>query len=690
MLHPPALVSRSLTTATLICAAILLVSLGESLKVVASAPHNVNVRVTDMVQRSWKAELGPFVFGPPQDSDKDRDDVEAHSSLDASSLSENQAQVAASKPGEDVGFPLPAPPPTAFSIVTSFLGAGIGGVPSFLSPIIPLPLVIPTSTSDSGGGLLGSVISILAGTPNPTPLPSSPSGANGPLGGLLSALSAVASSPDLPEPMITTPPSAAPAGAGGLLPGLGIINGVASALTAVLGSPNDNDNDGSGLLGQLSANVLNPITAIAANPAAVLADPLAAVSNLQSQISAALDSMPSAVAAGVQFAGQVGSDLADALDSTSDLLSAAPDVAGGVADQVGSLLQAGPNLATGIPAAALSAVNQIESILSTVPDTGSDVSDILNGLKDDLSSALTNVAPGISSLAAAIGSQVVGVLPTGLQPLVSAVITSIQNNEGALTCYVSDVVSGTTLVFGVPCSASSSGTGSPLTATVAMPPATSPSSTIQQTQPESSSPQLVSLLSSLSSSVVNAASTAPLTTTPATASYAISVLSGLASLISQVSQLSLTATTLALLPSAPASTSTPPSAMSTITVAQTTIYYIRTITELMTSTEIRTDVMAMCPSAFSSYSFASSPSTLPGSLVSSAMPSSTDGSAAGSCPGQGYTCDDCVNGWFCPPLQTPALPAPCGYGWPCYHCRGGWFCAPMLSTAGATTRLYSL
>ncbi|KAK1450771.1 hypothetical protein CCUS01_02229 [Colletotrichum cuscutae] len=34
------------------------------------------------------------------------------------------------------------------------------------------------------------------------------------------------------------------------------------------------------------------------------------------------------------------------------------------------------------------------------------------------------------------------------------------------------------------------------------------------------------------------------------------------------------------------------------------------------------------------------------------------------CPGRGYSCSECLNGWFCPPEETPMLPAPCGMGWP--------------------------
>ncbi|EFQ30848.1 WSC domain-containing protein [Colletotrichum graminicola M1.001] len=55
-------------------------------------------------------------------------------------------------------------------------------------------------------------------------------------------------------------------------------------------------------------------------------------------------------------------------------------------------------------------------------------------------------------------------------------------------------------------------------------------------------------------------------------------------------------------------------------------------------------------------------------------PSSSD-----PCPGRGYSCSECLNGWFCPPKETPMLPAPCGMGWPCYHCKGGWYCAPSGS-----------
>lgn len=60
-----------------------------------------------------------------------------------------------------------------------------------------------------------------------------------------------------------------------------------------------------------------------------------------------------------------------------------------------------------------------------------------------------------------------------------------------------------------------------------------------------------------------------------------------------------------------------------------------------------------------------------------AGPSVTGTDTKGPCPDHGYTCDDCLDGWFCPPVQTPAWPAPCGYGWPCYHCESGWFCVPL-------------
>ncbi|RDA91538.1 hypothetical protein CP533_4350 [Ophiocordyceps camponoti-saundersi (nom. inval.)] len=62
---------------------------------------------------------------------------------------------------------------------------------------------------------------------------------------------------------------------------------------------------------------------------------------------------------------------------------------------------------------------------------------------------------------------------------------------------------------------------------------------------------------------------------------------------------------------------------------------------------------------------------------------------SGPCPGSGFKCSECLNGWFCPPLQSPAQAAPCGLGWPCVHCQSGWFCisgnAPASTGQAPTT-----
>ncbi|KAL7791288.1 WSC domain-containing protein [Trichoderma ceciliae] len=69
--------------------------------------------------------------------------------------------------------------------------------------------------------------------------------------------------------------------------------------------------------------------------------------------------------------------------------------------------------------------------------------------------------------------------------------------------------------------------------------------------------------------------------------------------------------------------------------------------------------------------------------------------SVGPCPGKGFRCDECLDGWFCPPQETPAQVVPCGVGWPCYHCSSGWFCEPKetpgptippSSAAGSTSR----
>ncbi|PKK50231.1 hypothetical protein CI102_3788 [Trichoderma harzianum] len=70
----------------------------------------------------------------------------------------------------------------------------------------------------------------------------------------------------------------------------------------------------------------------------------------------------------------------------------------------------------------------------------------------------------------------------------------------------------------------------------------------------------------------------------------------------------------------------------------------------------------------------------------------------GPCPGRGFKCAECLDGWFCPPQETPAQVAPCGVGWPCYHCPEGWFCAstatpiptpPPSSVAGSPSGIIS-
>lgn len=52
----------------------------------------------------------------------------------------------------------------------------------------------------------------------------------------------------------------------------------------------------------------------------------------------------------------------------------------------------------------------------------------------------------------------------------------------------------------------------------------------------------------------------------------------------------------------------------------------------------------------------------------------------GPCPERGYHCSDCLNGWFCPPQETPPQAVPCGLGWPCFHCTGGYFCSSTASS----------
>lgn len=488
--------SRPLAIVALAFLAILcLISVGESLKVIASSPIVVGRydRGSVAVKRNWESEQGPFSLSRPGDLDNLVDEIDPVNKNIPDPDVVDAAGDSASDDNENLGLPgppLPNPIATGISIIGCWINGCQSSAPALGSPT---PLV-PAPTGDPGGGLFPSVLSILAGAPAATSAPDS----GAPLGGLLSALSQAAPSPDTPAPGITAPP-AGPTSSGSLLTGLGILDGVASALNGILGPQDDSDSGGSGLLGQLSANILDPIASIAADPASIIANPAAAISNLQTQVSAVLNSIPSAVAAGIQLASNVGGDLADALNATSDLLDSAPDIAGGVAGQVGSLLNAAPDLATGIPAAALDAVNKVGSVLNEVPGLGDDVNRILGGLKNNISIAVASAVPEVSALAGVVNSQVVGVLPAALQPLVSGAISSLAMAS----------------------------------ATSGMPPDFT----------STPAPNLASMISSLGSSITSASPAAAATDTAAVDSIASSALSGLSSLIGQISQLSLTAAT---------------------------------------------------------------------------------------------------------------------------------------------------
>lgn len=515
---PSALFSRPLAMAGLTYVAFLcLVSLGESLWVFSPpAPAGQPGRVESVVKRTWESEQGPFSTGTKEESVQEGAAAEADASTGDGP--------------ERLGVPgLGNPLPPLDSIAASVLGgsAGTGPVPGL--PIPPIP----------SGGLFSSVISILAGAP--TSGPTSPGGNSGPLGGLLSALSQV------------TPASAGtitglpviPTVSAGLLPAFDVLGGVAEALDNILGSSGDNDGVGGGLLGQLSANVVAPVASIAADPASILAHPSAALDNLQSQVSSVLDSLPSAVAAGVQLASNVGGQIADALDATAEVLDSVPDAAADVAEQVGSLLDAAPNLATGLPAAALSAVDKVESVLAADPDLVGDFAGILGGLRKELSSAMVNAVPEVTSLAAAVGGHVVDVLPPVLQGPVQGVLSSLQNDVSGLLCQVSDVVNGTAIIFNVPCGSVDPATSGPGARTSATAPASASASiTVGETAPLAltpassiSRPPLASILSSLGSSLTSAETSATSGVDPA----ASSALSGLSSLFSHISGLSLTA-----------------------------------------------------------------------------------------------------------------------------------------------------
>ncbi|KAG8167016.1 hypothetical protein KVR01_002705 [Diaporthe batatas] len=652
MLLPSAHLSRRLAIAGLLLLALLCLAYPRedvhsrdsrvySSPALAHQPGEVGL----VVKRTWESEQGPFPAGPREGGAEDERIV-------------TETAVSAGLSTERLGIPglgNPLPP----------LGASVVGGSAAAAPLPGLPTP-PIASAD----LFSSVISILAGAP--TVAPASPGEAGGALEGLLSVLSQVS-----PLPAGTTVPPVVPTGSGGLIPAVDVLGGVAVALDHVLGSSSGGGSLDGGVLDQLSADIVAPFASIAADPASVLANPSAALDDLQGRVSSFLGCLPSAVAVGVQLASNVGGQIADALNATTEVLDSVPDVAAGVADKIGFLLNAAPNLATGLPAAALSAVNQLGSVLDADPDLVGDPNGTLSGLKKELSSALVDARSGVTSLAAAAGAHVVGVLPPVLQGPVQDVLSRLQNDVGGPLCQVSDVVGGTAIIFNVPCGSDdplTSGLGAMTTATA--PATASASITVEVASPSSptsapsSRPPLTSILSSLVSSLTSAGMTDADGVDPAV----VPALSGLSSLFNQISALSLTATTTPLTPLSPPTVPLLPSTFCD-QVAKTTIYHIQTITALITSTEVHVSTVTRFPAGLSSGGLSGSP---PASLPPSAglAPSTPGADVEGPCPGRGYTCDDCLDGWFCPPVQTPAWPAPCGHGWPCYQCESGWFCVP--------------
>lgn len=519
MLLPSAQLSRPLAVAGLLLLAFLCLvySRAHSSPALATQPGDVAF----IIKRTRASEQGLFSTGPPDESAEDEEIVTQ------TVTSAGHGTERLTVPG--LGDPLPP------------LGASVVGGSAAAAPLPGLPTP-PTASAD----LFSSVISILAGAP--TVPPASPGETSGALQGLLSVLSQVG-----PLSAATTALAVIPTGSAGLVPAVDALGGVAEALDHVLGSSSDGDGLVGGLLGQLSADLVAPFASIAADTASIRASPSAALGDLQGHISSFMGDLPSVVAVGVQLANNVGGQIADTLNATTEVLDSVPDVAAGMADQVGFLLNAAPNLATGLPAVVLSAVNQMGSVLDTDLDLVGDPTGTLSGLRKELSSAMVEARPGVTSLAAAVGAHVVDALPPVLRGPVQGVLSSLQDDVGGSLCQASDIVGGTAIIFNVPC-----GSVDPLTSdlgaltTATAPAAASASITVGATSPfsltsaTSSRPPLTSILSSLVSSLTSVGITDANGGDP----DVVPALSGLSSLFSQISALSLTATTtpLTLLP----------------------------------------------------------------------------------------------------------------------------------------------
>ncbi|KAI0203519.1 hypothetical protein F4808DRAFT_457792 [Astrocystis sublimbata] len=531
------------------------------------------------------------------------------------------------------------------------MGGVVGIVPSLLGNLVPGGIVsslVAQVTAevntllpllDNPSAQLPDGVPLVTGGQAAIPLTAQPIPTGAQLGGLADQLAGLLN-------------SAAPGAASGIIAEIteqahGVVASVEALATDVVSLGNQISNNQiqapdalgqiGGLLGSLDSKINDIASGVTSNLAAEL--PLSVLQNLGQVISSGLG------------------DIVGATDGPLSLVAnlVEQNLCGAITD-VDGILATVAGLCGDIP----SAVAQVSSELATAPLTNQDVTltgDVSQVTVSPISPTIAGVPPIIpsstSSPPATQGQGTTGITPTASNSAGGPSLASTENGS----------------------------TSSPPTqqSTPVASPATSPTnSQIPQPQPST----VASTLGTTGGISPTPTSTLSVVVSPISVSVGGSTSTPLS--ISSPTGASMPGATGGI-PSTPVAGSVQPGQAGTIVTPTTGLIGYITVTDYYTVFQPCTSGVIPAPAVQTTVVTVFAPCATSQCTASPAAcncpnsnPTPPGGNGAkGPCPGNGFTCDDCLDGWFCPPSQTPAQLAPCGFGWPCAHCEGGWFCAPL-------------
>ncbi|KAL8335846.1 hypothetical protein RB598_009844 [Gaeumannomyces tritici] len=538
--------------------------------------------------------------------------------------------------------------PPLGGILKTILGGGAPkpAVATAAPPVAALPPVAPAPAAPASGGILGGLVPGLPALPAPLPVlpPVAPVPGSDGSGGLVGApLPLPAPLPGLPAALPVPAPAAGSAGAGastgGSRPKLGLLGGLGGLVDDIL---NPQTGIVAGVIGAVNnilpipADVAIPIPGVdgilnAASEALQLEDPLKVVTAILDEVGSVVENV------GKELNGVVGG-VANTVDGVVENLADGALAGLGVPLPDLSILSNITNLVKALPGEILDTVEAVHGSLGALP-LDAVLPNAINGVVDALGDTLSGVAQVVDNLVCTV--EQIGAVSGILQIPCSQVTFS--NSDASLATQGALAVVVTTPVNLLATLTDSA--GSALLPTLA---AANSLKSMASSAGMALPTNGAALLPSVAAPGSSSAPSAPVAGTPPLA------------VVSAAAPLS-TSLPLPIIPTRPLAPSAPASA---VTVTQVVTSCPATIS----STPVGCPDPPPCPSCPAAA--CNCPPELP-----------PFDPALGPCPGQGYTCSSCKDGWFCPPKQVPAQACPCGFGWPCEDCTGGWFCAPVQTSS---------